>query len=65
MMPYVGRRRAPEWSIFLDIYYTIKSKLNGMCMDVSDASTGNGAAIIQWPDGGNSANQKWMLFKVQ
>jgi Ricin-type beta-trefoil lectin domain-like len=41
-------------------YDTISNRENGMCLDVQDASTAEGAPVIQWPCSGN-ANQQWKV----
>ena len=44
-------------------YSRLVSRHSGMCLDVSGASTEDGATIIQWPCHGG-ANQQWRLEAV-
>jgi len=41
----------------------LQNEKSGMALNVSGASTANGAAIIQWPYGNGSANEQW-TFKA-
>jgi hypothetical protein len=41
-------------------YYTVVGRSNGLCLDVSGASTADDAPVIQWACSGN-ANQQWKL----
>ncbi|MFF3334534.1 RICIN domain-containing protein [Streptomyces sp. NPDC002888] len=38
-------------------YYRLVARHSGKCLDVADASTANGARLIQWPCG-TGANQQ-------
>jgi hypothetical protein len=57
--PFEGR----EWKfVKVGNHYAIKSKVSGLALDVSDASTEKGASVIQWPLGkGDNANQIWFV----
>jgi len=45
-----------------DRLYHIVSKSSGMmCLDIRDAATGNGAALVQQPCDATRASQKWSL----
>ena len=37
-----------------------RNRYDGLCLDVSGASTANGAPVIQWTCSGN-ANQQWQI----
>lgn len=39
-------------------YYRLVARHSGKCLDVADASTVNGARLIQWPCG-TGANQRF------
>ncbi|MFD4370609.1 RICIN domain-containing protein [Streptomyces sp. NPDC058486] len=41
--------------------YRLVNRAGGKVLDVADESTGNGAAVIQWPWSGG-ANQRWRLW---
>ncbi|MFC5666019.1 RICIN domain-containing protein [Kitasatospora misakiensis] len=43
--------------------YTLRNAASSMLLDVSGASTANGAGVVQWPATGG-ANQKWTLSRV-
>jgi subtilisin family serine protease len=44
-------------------YYEVVARHDGMCLDVFDAQTGNGAQVIQWPCVGE-ANQQWYVVPL-
>lgn len=44
-------------------YYRLVNVGNGWCADVKDASTADGAAIIQWPNTGGT-NQEWQVIAL-
>jgi len=43
-------------------YYTIKSRFNGLCLDVEDNQTHDGARVQLWSDA-KSSNQLWRFVK--
>ncbi|WP_079158474.1 alpha-L-fucosidase [Streptomyces caniscabiei] len=44
-------------------YYRLVNVGNGWCADVKDASTADGASIIQWPNTGGT-NQEWQVIAL-
>ncbi len=44
-------------------YYHLVNRNSGLVMDVTGASTSEGADVIQWPNNGGS-NQEWSLVQV-
>ncbi|MDX3452618.1 RICIN domain-containing protein [Streptomyces sp. ME02-8801-2C] len=44
-------------------YYRLVNVGNGWCADVKDASTADGAAIVQWPNTGGT-NQEWQVVAL-
>jgi hypothetical protein len=53
---------APASAITTGIYYSIRPVHSGLCMDVVDGSTGNGARIQQWTCNG-SGQQAWKFVR--
>jgi hypothetical protein len=44
--------------------YQIINTYSGMCMNVSGASTANGAAVLQWPCSTSATNNLWYIDEV-
>jgi alpha-L-fucosidase len=44
-------------------YYRLVNVGNGWCADIKDASTADGATVIQWPNTGGT-NQEWQLVAL-
>ena len=49
---------------YSESYYFIKSKLNGMVLDIRGADPFAGANIQTWPQN-NNLNQQWILEKKE
>ena len=47
-----------------DGMFQIESKSSGMCLDIRDAATGNGAALVQQPCDLSRQSQHWRLTPV-
>lgn len=45
-------------------YYNLVARHSGKCLDMKDASTANGARIIQWPCGTGSNQQLWLTIRL-
>jgi alpha-L-fucosidase len=45
-------------------YYRLVNVRNGWCADVKDASTADGASVIQWPVITDGTNQEWQILAL-